>query len=305
MLALRCDDAPPNPGNVFVPEAPACFDGPLVSVLMTTFNAEDRVSAAIESILRQSYRRLELIVVDDFSTDGTVPEIMAWTRRDPRVRLLRLDCNVGTYCAKSVGLIQAAGDFVTCMDADDWAHPLKLEAQIKPLLGDDALVATTSNCVRIFDSGIVDIRSNVNLEHLNYSSVMFRRERILGEMGGWDACARTAADMEFIWRISLIYGRKAIRNVPGLLSLVSRRNDSLTMADDGTGFVGNTFPVEMLRYIEAFNRWHMAALKAGAFPRVGRDLTAWAENHPFIFPSSVFSNIDDVIRTLGASYDLS
>ncbi|MGB6008042.1 glycosyltransferase family 2 protein [Castellaniella sp.] len=297
-LALRRDDVPLNPCNVCVLDSGALIDGPLVSILMTTFNVAGRVPAAIESILRQSYRHFELIVVDDCSTDDTVHELEKLARRDVRIRLLRLDRNVGTYCAKSVGLRHAGGTFVTCMDADDWSHPLKLALQIKPLLEDESLVASTSNCVRISDAGVVDARQGAHLEHLNYSSLLFRREKVLAEIGGWDACARTAADTELIWRINLVYGNQAIRNVPGILSLVSHRDDSLTMADDGTGFVGGCFPREILRYIEAFNRWHIDALRSRRLPRVDGDLVNWANHHPFIFSSSAFSDVRDVVDVL-------
>jgi glycosyltransferase involved in cell wall biosynthesis len=300
MLGLCREQEPLNPCNVRAIEPGAWFEGPLVSVLMTTFNVAGRVPAAIDSILRQSYRPLELIVVDDSSTDDTVHEIEKLARKDPRVRLLQLDRNVGTYCAKSVALAHAHGDFITCMDADDWSHPLKLELQIKPLLEDESLAASTSSCIRISDSGVVDTRQGVHLEHLNYSSLLFRREKMLSEIGGWDACARTAADTEFIWRINLAYGPRAIHHVPGVLSLVSHRGDSLTMADDGTGFVGDCFPREILRYIEAFNRWHIDTLRSGRLPRIGRDLAAWAENHPFRFSSSAFSATHDVIDVLRA-----
>jgi glycosyltransferase involved in cell wall biosynthesis len=300
MLELCREEEPLNPCNVRAIESDAFIDGPLVSVLMTTFNVAGRVTAAIESILRQSYRHLELIIVDDFSTDDTVHEVAKLARKDPRVCLLRLDRNVGTYCAKSIGLKHANGDFVTCMDADDWSHPLKLELQIKPLLWGESLVASTSNCIRISDSGVVDIRQGVHLEHLNYSSLLFRRAKILAEIGGWDVCARTAADTELIWRISLTYGHQAIHSVPGILSLVSHRDDSLTMADDGTGFVGDRFPNEILKYIEAFNLWHINSLRSRRLPRIDDDLVNWAKNHPFMFSSSAFSDVRDVVDVLTA-----
>jgi glycosyltransferase involved in cell wall biosynthesis len=297
-LSLCRDGEPLSPCNVRAAGDLAVVDGPLVSVLMTTFNVAGRVIAALESILRQSYRHLEVIVVDDCSTDDTVEVLTALAGKDTRIRVLRLDRNVGTYCAKSVALTHAHGDFVTCMDADDWSHPLKLELQIKPLLEDESLVASTSNCIRLSDFGVVDVRQSAYLEHLNYSSLLFRREKILAEIGGWDACARTAADTEFIWRINLAYGPRAIRHVPGVLSLVSQRDDSLTMADDGTGFVGDCFPREILRYIEAFNRWHIDTLRSGRLPRIGGDMVAWTERHPFRFSSSAFADTRDVLDVL-------
>jgi len=108
---------------------PAAADGPLVSVLMTTFNTGERASAAIQSLLNQTYRNLEIVVVDDASQDDTPDLIATWARKDARVRLLRLPKNGGTFLAKNVGLTAARGDFVTCHDSDDWSHPLKIELQ--------------------------------------------------------------------------------------------------------------------------------------------------------------------------------
>ncbi|MFT0531226.1 glycosyltransferase family 2 protein [Castellaniella hirudinis] len=297
-LALRDRNFPLNPCNVYSSTGHVFSDGPLVSVLMTTFNVEGRVSAAIESILRQSYRQLELIVVDDLSTDETAREIQDWADRDARVSFIKLDRNVGTYCAKSVGLKHAGGEFVTCMDADDWSHPMKLELQMYPLLQDDSLVATTSNWIRVSDIGVVDTLERVDLVHLNYSSLLFRKEKIVTEIGVWDLCARTGADVEFIRRIALAYGPFAVKNISAPLSLASRRGDSLTMADDGTGFLGGEFPPELLKYIEAFNRWHINTLKSNRNPKMDVSWIDWVKDHPFAFPSKVFSDVNDVIAVL-------
>lgn len=301
-LRLRDDGQPLNPTNVETSSAPTVFDGPLVSVLMTTFNVESRVSAAIESILSQSYRNVELIVVDDRSTDRTPDIIRQYSDRDARVSFIQLKRNVGTYGAKSLGLKYAKGEFVTCMDADDWSHPLKLEWQTRPLLDDPSLIATTSNWIRLSDFGEVDIVERVDLVNLNYSSLLFRRNRVVSEIGGWDCCARTGADVEIIRRMHIVYGPESIRHVPAPLSLGARRGDSLTMARDGTGFVGNVFPVELLKYIEAFNCWHMDMLRTGRLPKLPVDMCEWIDNHAFIFPSVLFAERDDLLSVASGIY---
>lgn len=144
-LTLQDTATPPNPCNVVVADALPSMDGPLVTVLMTTFRTGERASVAIQSLLNQTYRNLEIIVVDDASDDATLAHVQAWASRDARVRVLRLPVNGGTYLAKSLGLQMARGEFVTCHDSDDWSHPLKIERQVRPLLEDASLVATTSS----------------------------------------------------------------------------------------------------------------------------------------------------------------
>jgi hypothetical protein len=72
------------------------------------------------------------------------------------------------------------------------------------------------------------------------------------------------------------------------------------MADDGTGFVGSRFPREILKYIEAFNLWHINSLRSHRLPRIDDDLVNWTKNHPFMFSSSAFSDVRDVIDVLTA-----
>jgi glycosyltransferase involved in cell wall biosynthesis len=104
---------------------------PLVSVIMPAHNAAAFIGEAIASVLAQTFRDLELIVVDDASTDDTtrVVEEVA----DPRVRLLRLLRNAGPVGARNAGLDVAHGRYVALLDADDVAHPERIAHQIELL----------------------------------------------------------------------------------------------------------------------------------------------------------------------------
>ncbi len=278
---------PLNPCNVGVPAALPGRHGPLVTILMTSFNTGARLSAAIESALRQTYEDLEVIVVDDASGDDTPDVIQAWADRDPRVRMIRLRNNVGTYLAKSIGLHHARGEFVTCLDSDDWSHPLKLELQVAPLLQDETLIATTSCAVRIHDDGSINTSSHADLVHFNYSSLLFRRDRVLRETGAWDCGVRMGADTEFFWRLRLVYGPKSIRQVREPLSLLSYRKGTLTTTQDGVGFRGGRFPPARLAYTESFNAWHIDCLRNGRMPVGGADPAFWIDSRPFEAPEAM------------------
>ncbi|GIX24534.1 MAG: hypothetical protein KatS3mg122_1765 [Caldimonas sp.] len=87
-LRLRDVNQPPSPGNVMAGEPTPEVQGPLVSVVMTTYRTGARAVAAVESVLAQSYRHLELIVVDDASGDDTIERLQALALRDARLRLV-------------------------------------------------------------------------------------------------------------------------------------------------------------------------------------------------------------------------
>lgn len=285
VLALRMQDQPPAPCNVTVAHALPSVQGPLVSVLMTTYRTGERVSAAIESLLSQSYHNLEIIVVDDASGDATPDIVDTWARRDARVRLIRLPVNGGTYLAKSVGLRLARGEFVTCHDSDDWSHSVKIERQVQPLLEDKTLVATTSQLIRMQDDGMFYARSVYPLTRFNPSSPLFRRELVIQRMGGWDM-VRTGADSEFYARLRLVFGNQAIKRIAQPLSLGSHREGSLMTASD-TGYSDSGVSPQRLAYWEAWSAWHIACLRQGRLPRLPQDLVELAANRPFAAPEEI------------------
>lgn len=298
-LVLRNPALPPGPCNVQMagPVAPA--HGPLVSVLMTTFRTGARAGVAIESVLQQSYRNLELIVVDDASGDDTPDRVQAWAERDERVKLVRLRRNGGTYLAKSVGLQMARGEFVTCHDSDDWSHPLKIERQVRPLLDDARLVATTSHWVRMQDDGVFYARPVHSLARLNPSSPLFRREQVLAQAGAWDA-VRTGADSEFLARLRLVFGRHAIRRLAQPLALGSHREDSLMTAVD-TGYSDSGISPQRLAYWEAWSRWHIESLRSGVLPRLPTDMARLAAARPFASPTGVAMDAAHVADCLASA----
>lgn len=103
------------------------MSGPVVSVVMPAYNAERFVDEAVESVLTQSHQRLEVIVVDDGSTDGTGARVRAY---GDQVRYLR-QANAGAGAARNRGVEAATGDYVAFLDADDLWRPEKLEVQLE------------------------------------------------------------------------------------------------------------------------------------------------------------------------------
>ncbi|MQW88800.1 glycosyltransferase family 2 protein [Sinorhizobium saheli] len=102
---------------------------PLVSVLLPIYNAEPYLAAALESILRQDHERLEVIAIDDGSTDGSLGILERYGKSDRRVLIVSRE-NRGLIATLNEGLELASGELVARMDADDIAYPSRLSRQV-------------------------------------------------------------------------------------------------------------------------------------------------------------------------------
>src|SRR5690606_24823958 len=122
---------------------------------------------------------------------------------------------------------------------------------------DPALIATLSSALRIHDDGSINTGSHAEIVHMNYSSLLFRRVKVLSDTGAWDCGVRVGADTELIWRLRALYGSQAVLQLRQPLSLLSYRKGTLTTGNDGLGFLGSRFPKARLAYLESFNRWHI------------------------------------------------
>ena len=119
-------------------------DGELISVIVPCFNSEKFIAETIQSVLRQTYENLELIVVDDRSTDNTVQIIRQFIDCDRRVKLLAMPRNTGAPAGpRNAGIGAAAGKWLAFLDADDLWHPRKLEFQVQALIQEEAMVCST------------------------------------------------------------------------------------------------------------------------------------------------------------------
>jgi glycosyltransferase involved in cell wall biosynthesis len=103
---------------------------PLVSVLLPVFNAEPYIGAALESILRQDYRKLEIIAIDDGSTDRSLDILRRYHQADSRISIVSRE-NRGLVATLNEGLTLARGDLIARMDADDIAYPWRLSRQVE------------------------------------------------------------------------------------------------------------------------------------------------------------------------------
>ncbi|MEV0898982.1 glycosyltransferase family A protein [Actinoplanes sp. NPDC049802] len=232
---------------------PAETGGERVTVVVTAYRPGPGLLTAVRSVAAQSWPDLEIIVVDDASPPEHDATLAAAEDLDPRVRLIRLRENGGTYAARNAGLEAARGDFVTFQDSDDWSHPRRIELQLRPLLDDPALVASTSEGISVTDR-LVMTRPGIRRGRVNVSSLLFRRDPVIQRIGWFDE-VRKAADSEFLERIQTAFGKRAIRRVGRTLALIRLSEGSLSRAEIRAYWM---HPARTA-YMSAYRCWHASA----------------------------------------------
>jgi glycosyltransferase involved in cell wall biosynthesis len=126
---------------------------PLVSVLMPAYNSELYIAEAIQSILKQTYQNIELIIYDDGSSDKTRQVIEGFT--DPRIIKVLSDQNFGVVRARNEMIDKAKGEYIALMDADDIADPTRLEKQVISLESEECDICGSAQWVLDQASGTI------------------------------------------------------------------------------------------------------------------------------------------------------
>lgn len=185
---------------------------PAVSVLMGAYQSEETISCAIDSIRSQTETDLELIVIDDGSSDGSAVRAREAVAGDPRCQVLELGQNVGIASSLNVGLSHARAPVVAIQDADDRSEPERLERQLAMLAGSSDVAVVGGLMTEVDTRGRpLQARTSVAVGEvtpwlMRFNPIpngvaAFRREVVL-ELGGYDARFRYAAEYDLWLRIA-------------------------------------------------------------------------------------------------------
>jgi Glycosyltransferases involved in cell wall biogenesis len=223
-----------------------------VVVVMTTFNSAETVRGAIASVLAQSHENLELVVVDDVSTDDTRDILSDVASRENRVKLIFNTENCGTYVSKNKAIAASRCDFVTFHDSDDWMHPQRIEMHIEHFGAD--LVANQSRWVRMDVQRNVMVRRGGAYGHDNPAATFIRRA-VFDQIGLFDG-VRTGADTEFAARMRLAFGDRAVARLDLPLAVGLHHEKSLTQGGD-SAFDEHRFSKLRLDYWEKWVWEHL------------------------------------------------
>lgn len=189
---------------------------PALSVVMPAFNAEKYVERAVESILKQTFQDLELVIVDDASTDGTLEIIERLAAADARIRVVPSEQNLGVAAATNLGVSKTRADFIGRMDADDISDPTRFEKQIAVLRANPHFAVVGSFASHTNDRGQVlslsptgprseaqfdDLRLRGETTMVFGGTALFRRH-LFEKAGGYDPSIGSGEDVELFDRMS-------------------------------------------------------------------------------------------------------
>lgn len=166
------------------------MDNLLISIITPTYNSENFIKSTIDSVLNQSYKNWEMLIVDDFSSDRTNDIIKKFVHDDDRFMHIKLKENSGAAVARNIALERARGDYIAFIDSDDLWLPDKLKLQIQFMNMNKCAVCCTSYSL-INGKGedidkIIEVRNKLNLSsylkdtRVGFSTVLVDK-RIVGD----------------------------------------------------------------------------------------------------------------------------
>lgn len=189
---------------------------PLISVVMPARNAQKYITSAIESILHQTFKRFELIIVNDSSTDKTREIIESFSKRDPRVKLIHNEKRLNIASSLNKGIQQASANIIARMDTDDIAFSNRLELQHKLISKSKNVAVVGANIMIINAAGDqTGIRKYPNSSKelkdcfFKYSPfahpVVCFRKNMFEEVGGYDPKYSPTEDLDLWFRLGSKY----------------------------------------------------------------------------------------------------
>lgn len=266
---------------------------PKVTVLMSVYNGEDHLTQSIESILLQTYKDFEFIIINDGSTDDTLKIITSFN--DSRIKIINQK-NAGLTKSLNRGLSLVKSDFIARIDADDISHPERISKQIHFLQSNPDIVLVGSNAIIIDENGNRLGKTHFPYNHdeliekmielispFPHASVFFRQKVAL-DMGGYNERFLRGQDFDLWLRISqkfkiaclkepLIFLRKSFNSIShsgdislsykmGIIALIDycRRKNKLVSLSNVSDDVWEKFRIN-------FDQWfrkHKYDKKAGA-----------------------------------------
>lgn len=234
-----------------------------ITILMSCYRPGPALMTAVRSVIRQTWTNWELLIIDDASGPEHDAILKHAAQMDSRVRVIRKALNGGTYRARNTALRQAAGEFCTVVDSDDWIHPQALERHVQPLLERPGLMGTISRAVRVSED--LELNRPGTLPRVaSAASLMFRTLPVLSRIGFFDTTSK-GADTEFRRRLELACGSR-VRELPQVLSIL-RTGETLSAAEISRGWKHSA----RRSYRKMYESWHDRIVTAGEDPFLDPD----------------------------------
>lgn len=196
---------------------------PKISVIMSAYNAEKFIEEAVESILRQTFTDFEFIIIDDASSDKTPSILRNFSYKDPRIKIITNEKNLGLTKSLNLGIENSRGEYIARMDADDISFPERFEKQVK-FLDENKETGVVGAWAKVIDEegkeidefDYEEIDSQTVRKELIKSNVIIHplamiRKSVLEKVGGYDESFQYAQDYDLWFRIEKV---SEIQNLP-------------------------------------------------------------------------------------------
>lgn len=247
---------------------------PLVSIVMPAYNAGDFLRASIDSILNQTCKNFEFVIVNDASTDGTSKILNSYRKIDARIKVITNKINLGISRSANIAINEAKGQFIARMDSDDIASLDRIEKQIKFLIKNKNVVAVGGQCELIDKDGIkigekLFPTDNKQIKSMIFANVPLQQptlmvnEKLLPKNFVWyDNDFSSAEELELIFKL---FKLGQVRNLEDTVL-------KYRMHDHNTSFINpkKTFYLTLSTRIKAI-------FKYGYVPSIGGILTSIAQ----------------------------
>jgi len=228
----------------------------IVTVLMSVYNGEKYLCEAVDSILNQTFKDFEFLIINDGSTDGTAEIIKSY--QDSRIKIINNEKNIGLTKSLNKGLKFAKGEYIARMDADDISYPNRLEVQYEYMKSNSDLAICASSYEQINENGntIKVIKGYLECEQLYYfltfanqlaHSTVFLRKSIILKLNGYDDKLIQSQDYDLWCRVSRI--GKIVRIDEILLKLRIHQNNISSKYKNNQKYVANSVALRNIKQI--------------------------------------------------------
>jgi len=214
-----------------------------VSVIIPTYNCGDTLDRCIRSVLNQTYPTVDIIIINDCSTDNTDKVLKHYQKRSC-VTILHNNKNYGKFVSVNIGIQHANGKYITILDADDVLHEDKIRQQI-------IVFNLFDNCVAVFHNILIyNLDGSSKVRNNGEISVMFKKKDILESIGYFDS-NRYGCDTEFKDRLHKHFDKNRIIMINKVLYIAYKRMNSLT-----TNSITGVHSVYRKIYENNYKKWH-------------------------------------------------
>lgn len=207
---------------------------PEITVIMSTYNRADYLPAAIESILNQTYKNFEFIIINDGSTDTTQKVLESYAKKDDRIILVKNSSNKGLISNLNLGLDMAKGEYIARMDDDDYSLPQRFAIQKEYLdKHPDITVLGTGYFTRetqtYYKGGPEDPKKAKIISYIRvpvlHPTTMFRRTFLNKHSIRYNARYPSSEDTDFFHQIAVKGGK--IKNIPAPLLIYTKNSKKI------------------------------------------------------------------------------